>query len=166
MAAMMLELYSDFQCPACKALHEQTIKPLITDYVDKGKVYLIHREFPLPIHQYAREAACYVCAAGRLGKYDQAADALFSQQDSWSKTGNIELALSTILTPAEAKRVKVLAKSPEILADIEKDTQKGRDAKLQQTPTMIFSHKGKTFPVAGIVSYPILRRFIDQQLAS
>jgi protein-disulfide isomerase len=62
-AAITIELFSDFQCPACKVLHEQTLKPLIADYVDKGKVYLIYRDFPLPIHAYARQAACLACAA-------------------------------------------------------------------------------------------------------
>ena len=164
MAAVTIEVFSDFQCPACKVLHEGTLKPLIDDYVDKGKVYLIHRDFPLPIHAYAREAACLACAAGRVGKYELVADTLFSSQGSWSKDGKVEDAVKRVLTPADAKKVLTLAKTPEILAEVERDAQKGRDAKLQQTPTMIVIHKAKSYPVAGIVSYPILRRFIDQLL--
>src|SRR5215213_7849553 len=74
MAAVTIEVFSDFQCPACKTLHEETLRPLVADYVNKGKVYLIHRDFPLPMHAYAREAACLACAAGRVGKYDLIAD--------------------------------------------------------------------------------------------
>ena len=164
MAAVTIEVFSDFQCPACKALHEETLKPLVADYVDKGKVYLVHRDFPLPMHAYAREAACLACAAGRVGKYELIADTLFSSQGSWSKDGKVEDAVSRVLTPADAKKVLALSKTPEILAEVERDAQKGRDAKLQQTPTMIVMHKSKTYPVAGVVSYPILRRFIDQLL--
>jgi protein-disulfide isomerase len=164
MAAVTIEVFSDFQCPACKSLHEETLKPLVADYVDKGKVYLVHRDFPLPMHAYAREAACLACAAGRVGKYELIADTLFSSQGSWSKDGKVEDAVSRVLTPADAKKVLALSKTPEILAEVERDAQKGRDAKLQQTPTMIVMHKSKTYPVAGVVSYPILRRFIDQLL--
>ena len=164
MAAVTIEVFSDFQCPACKSLHEETLKPLVADYVDKGKVYLVHRDFPLPMHAYAREAACLACAAGRVGKYELIADTLFSSQGSWSKDGKVEDAVSRVLTPADAKKVLALSKTPEIVAEVEHDAQKGRDAKLQQTPTMIVMHKSKTYPVAGVVSYPILRRFIDQLL--
>jgi protein-disulfide isomerase len=76
-APISIEVFSDFQCPACKALYEQTLRPLTQDYVIAGKVYLVHRDFPLPIHAHAREAACYACAAGRIGKYEQACDVLF-----------------------------------------------------------------------------------------
>jgi protein-disulfide isomerase len=164
MAAVTIEVFSDFQCPACKSLHEETLKPLVADYVDKGKVYLVHRDFPLPMHAYARTAACLACAAGRVGKYELIADTLFSTQGSWSKDGKVEDAVSRVLTPADAKKVLALSKTPEILAEVEGDAQKGRDAKLQQTPTMIVMHKSKTYPVAGVVSYPILRRFLDQLL--
>ena len=38
-----IEVFSDFQCPSCKALYEQTLRPLSEEYVAKGKVYLVHR---------------------------------------------------------------------------------------------------------------------------
>lgn len=164
-AAVTIEVFSDFQCPACKVLHEQTLKPLITEYVDKGKVYLVFRQFPLPMHAYAREAACYACAASRVGKYSQVADALFASQDSWSQDGKVEEAVSKVLPAADAKKVRALAKSPEILAEVESDTKKGREAGLSQTPTMVVMHKAKKYPVPGVVSYAILRRFVDQLLS-
>ena len=163
-AAITAELFSDFQCPSCKALHEQTIKPLLAEYVTKGKVYLINREFPLQQHEHAREAAAWATAAARVGKYDQVSDALFAQQEQWSKDGRIEAVVAPVLSAAELPKVRALAKTPEVAAEVERDVQKGRSANLQQTPTMIISHKGKTYPVAGSVSFPILRRFLDDLL--
>ena len=78
----MIDVYSDFQCPACKTLYERTLVPLAYDYVDKGKVYLVHHEYPLPMHAHAMEAACYACAASRVGKYEQVCDVLFRQQET------------------------------------------------------------------------------------
>ena len=163
-AAVRIEVFSDFQCPACKTLHDQTIKPLIADYVDRGKVYLINREFPLPMHQYAREAACYASAAERVGKYEQTSDALFAAQEVWSKNGKVAEAVMSVLSPAEAKQVRALAKSPDIVSEVDRDVQAGQANRVQQTPTMVVTHKGKTYPVSGVVNYGILRRFIDQLL--
>jgi protein-disulfide isomerase len=163
-AAISIELFSDFQCPSCKALHDATVKPLMAEYVSKGKVYLVNREFPLQQHTHAREAAAWATAAARIGKYDQVSDALFARQDDWSKDGRVEAVVTPVLTAAEMQKVRALSKSPEIAAEIERDVQKGRAANLQQTPTMIITHKGRTYPVAGSVSFPILRRFLDDLL--
>src|SRR3982750_934327 len=93
-APIRIEVFSDFQCPACKNLHETTLKQLVDEYVNgKKKVFLIHREFPLPMHAYARTAACYACAAERIGKYEQVGDALFRNQETWAKDGNIDKVL-------------------------------------------------------------------------
>src|SRR5712692_3047369 len=98
-APIVLEVFSDFQCPGCKALYENTLRPLMADYADKGKVYVIHREYPLPIHAHAMEAACYACAASHVGKYEQACDALFRQQAVWSSNGKVDEVVCGILTP-------------------------------------------------------------------
>lgn len=164
-ARLVIELYSDFECPACKGLHEQTIQPLIRDYVRAGKVYLIHKDFPLPMHAHSRPAARLAVAAARIGKYNEVADALFAKQEQWSKTGKVEEAAFSVLTPAEQAKVKALAATPEVNAEIEKDIQAGKAANLTQTPTMIIINGGKKYPVAGQVSYDVLQRFLDSQLA-
>ncbi len=56
-APIRLEDFTDFECPACKYLFEHTTKMVIEDYVYTGKVYLIHHDFPLAMHQYSKEAA-------------------------------------------------------------------------------------------------------------
>lgn len=56
-APLRLEDFTDFECPACKYLFEHTTKMVIEDYVNTGKVYLIHHDFPLSMHQYSKEAA-------------------------------------------------------------------------------------------------------------
>src|SRR6266403_6104517 len=70
-APIQLEVFSDFQCPSCKGLYEETLKPLMNDYVATGKVYLIHRDFPLQNHPHGREAAAWANASSRVNKYEQ-----------------------------------------------------------------------------------------------
>jgi protein-disulfide isomerase len=164
-APIQVEVFSDFQCPACKNLHETTLKQLIDEYVvAKKKVYLVHREFPLPMHAYARTAACYACAAERIGKYEQVGDALFKNQETWAKDGNIDRVLAGVLSPAEMQKVKALSNDPGVIAEVNKDVELGKTKQIRQTPTMILTHKGQQYPVAN-VSYSLLKRFIDDLLS-
>src|SRR5260370_28827276 len=123
-APILLEVYRDYQCPACKALYEKTLVPLMFDYVDRGKVYLIHHEFPITqLHPHAMEAACYACAANRVGKYEQACEILFRQQSVWAANGKADETVCSILSPADAKKVRPLAKDPAILAEVHQNMQ-------------------------------------------
>src|SRR5882672_9564060 len=73
-ASVRLEIYSDFQCPACKNLHETVLPTLMKDYVIPGKVLVVNHEYPLQMHKYSREAANYATAAARFGLYQPVAD--------------------------------------------------------------------------------------------
>lgn len=160
-AAVRIDLFSDFQCPACKALHEQTIKRVKEEFAQTGKIRLVHHDFPLPQHKYARPAAILAAAADRLGKYDVVADALFRQQESWGQSGNVDAVVDSVLTPEERKKLREIAKDPAILANIERDIQLGERMKVGSTPTMIVTHDGKPNPVVGVVSYPVFSKYLN-----
>jgi protein-disulfide isomerase len=164
-ARILIEVYSDYQCPYCKTLYENTLRPLITDYVDTGKVYLIHREFPLPRHAFAMQAACYACAANRVGKYEQVGDVLFREQQSWSSSGKVDETVSSVLTAEEAKKVRALARDPSIAAEVREDIQAGQTARVDGTPTMILTCGQKQYRIPATASYAVLRRFVDQLLS-
>jgi protein-disulfide isomerase len=163
-APIIIEVFSDFQCPHCKLLYEKTLRPLVEDYVRTGKVYLVHRFYPLAWHAYAKQAACYACAADHVGKYEQTCEVLFRKQDDWAKTGEVDETVCGVLTPAEAAKVRVLAKDPAVLAEVMRDVELGQRAKIQGTPTMLITHNGQTQPIANAVSYSLLRRYLDDLL--
>jgi len=164
-APLRIEVFSDFQCPACKALHEGVLESLTTDYVKTGKAYLIHREYPLPMHRYSREAAMYAVAAGRLSKYDAVADALFAQQASWSVSGKVEAVVASALSPAEMKKVKAMAQEGSVAAEVDRDIAEGRRSGVTRTPSMYVTSHGRQYPVPPGTSYPILKRFFDELLS-
>jgi protein-disulfide isomerase len=162
-APVRIDIYSDFQCPACKGFHESVLPVLVRDYVAAGKVYIVSREFPLTQHQYSREAAGYAVAAAQVGKYQQVADALFKNQTTWAANGKVWDAVAPVLTPAEQKKVQALAKDPTVLAQVQSDLDSGLMQRVGQTPT-IFVGKGQTkYPFAGPDqgNYPLLRALID-----
>jgi protein-disulfide isomerase len=79
-APVVVEIYSDFQCPACKQLFLNTTQKVMDNYVSTGKIYLVHRDFPLPMHAYSRVAASYSRAAAHIGKCEPVEMALFQNQ--------------------------------------------------------------------------------------
>ena len=164
-AKVRIDVFSDFQCPSCKGLAEGTLRRIKEDYALKGKVRLVHHDFPLPQHQYAKRAAIVASAADRLGKFDEVSEVLFRQQESWSVSGKVDEAVDTVLTPEERKRIREIAKDPAIEAAIQKDIELGRRMLVGSTPTMIITANSKPNPVVGVVSYPIISKYLDQLLA-
>jgi protein-disulfide isomerase len=161
-----VEVFSDYQCPGCKQLHESTLQMLRDEYVTAGKVQIVHREFPLPMHAYARQAACLACAAEKMGQYRKVSDALFRDQPIWSANGRLDDTLAKVLKPAELTRLKALAKDPKVIAEVDAEVAMGMKVPVGQTPTMIITHNGKSQPIAGAISYPIFKRYIDMLLAT
>jgi protein-disulfide isomerase len=164
-APLMIEVFSDFQCPSCKVFHTGTLRALIEDYVAKGKVYLVFREFPLPMHPYAKEASALACAAAQVGRYTEVANVLFERQDDWSNSGKVADTASSVLTAQQAQKVRALARNPSIQAEIERDLQAGQSAGINSTPTLLITHKLKRYPVSGMLNYNLIRRLLDDLLA-
>jgi protein-disulfide isomerase len=164
MAPITIELYSDFQCPHCKELHDDVMPQLMNDYVSTGKVYLVRHYFVLKF-PYSRLAATYAAAAEKIGRYNQACDALFQRQQYWGQNGKVDEVVCGVLTPAEAQKVRALVKDPAVIAEIDKDTALGTSQGVKGTPTMFITHKGKRTPIEVQVNYSLLKRFLDGLLA-
>jgi len=49
--------FSDFECPFCSRFFLNTMPQIVSEYIDKGKVKLAYRHFPLGFHQNAKPAA-------------------------------------------------------------------------------------------------------------
>jgi protein-disulfide isomerase len=163
-APIHVDLFSDYQCPSCRQLYFDTVKKMIVENVSTGKVYLVHHDFPLPMHKYAREAARYANAAASLNKFVTVEDQLFEKQPVWSEKGNVDEIVAEVLSPADMKRVRELVKDPKLDQAIDADIALGQKSNVRSTPTMIFTHNMRTYPVAQAVTYPILKRFIDELL--
>ncbi|MHB8485151.1 MAG: DsbA family protein [Candidatus Acidiferrales bacterium] len=181
-APIKMIVYDDYECPVCGELYEQTLRPLIDDYVASGKVYLIHRDFPLTIHLYSRQAARWVNAAARIGKFEAVERAIFDNQMAWSEYGTenpkgiIKPFVQAALTPAEFKRVERLMQGCESNSQsqikgcvvdeaIQRDLAEGELLPVRATPTIVISARGQQYPpMQGVISWPILRQFFDQLL--
>lgn len=166
-APIRVEVFSDFQCPACRLTFLETLRPLIANYVASGKVYLVHRDFPLPMHSHSREAARWANAAAQIGKFEKVEEALYTKQATWAANGNIEAAVAGVLTPAEMSKVRQLLPSGQLDAAIDRDMELGRQRGVNQTPSLFIIHHGgqivDPLPPGG-VTYSLLKQYLDYLL--
>lgn len=188
-APITMEVFSDYQCPSCGNFFESSLKFMITDYVAAGKVYFVHRDFPLPMHPYSHQAARWSNAAAKIGKFQEVDAALFDNQAAWSVDGNIEKFVVAALKPADFKRVQKLMAGCESNAAagvkpaslsgsgqteqacsldkyIDQDQELAKAVPVNQTPTSVITYKGQRYPaMPGFVTWPILKSFLDSLLA-
>jgi protein-disulfide isomerase len=166
-APLLIEVFSDFECPACKYLHDKELPDIMKDFVDKGKAYLIYRYDPLQMHQHGRQAAELVCAAAQEGKYLQAANALFATQETWSKDGRVAEALASALTPDERAKLPALAKSPAVQTAITHDMEEAVKMEVPGTPTLVITYQARRYPLTGpgVMQYTWVKSFLDSLLA-
>ena len=163
-APVMIEVFSDFQCPGCKYFHDHEFQNIMTDYVVPGKVYVIYRYFPLAMHPYGRVCAEYACAAAHVNRYQKVADALFAQQAAIAAAGNVEAVANSVLTPTEQKAVQSLLKSPEVQKQIDLDLEEGKAVPVPSTPTLWVTAHGKSEIVKGPINYDLFKQYLEALL--
>ncbi len=85
-AKVVVRLFSDFQCPACR-FAEPALKTAMDQYKDRVK--FIWKDFPLEtIHRNARLAAEAGRCAAVEGKFWEYHDQVFSKQSEWEALPN------------------------------------------------------------------------------
>jgi protein-disulfide isomerase len=163
-ASIVMEVFASFDCPHCRDLHDQTIPLIVRDYVKTGKVYLVYREFPLSgqYHPFARDAANYAVAAGRVGKYVEVANALFKNQMTWAQNGKVWDTVAAALTPADQKKVQALVKDPGVISEVQREYDAGVASGINATPTVFVNQGAKRYPInASQLHYGFLKSLLD-----
>jgi protein-disulfide isomerase len=84
-APVVIEEFSDFQCPFCKRFHDETFFQIVDDYVRSGKVRFVYRHFPIvdrndPAQESHAAATAAICA-GRQNRFWDYQDVLFANQN-------------------------------------------------------------------------------------
>jgi protein-disulfide isomerase len=161
-APIVIEVYSDYGCPACRTFHDQMLPMLVKDYVMQGRAAIVYHEFPLniPAHKHSREAANYATAAARLGLYQPVADALFRSQESWENSGKVWETVATVLSPDQQKRVQALAKDPSVTAEVQRDVDQGTKERITGTPA-IFITRPQHLPLPWPINYNYLQSLLN-----
>lgn len=160
-APIRLEVFSDYECPSCRAFYLQTMKQIFTDYADTGKVCVIYREYPT--YPRSREAARFARAALRVGpaQWGRVVEALYQSQPAWSQTGNIQSVVASALAAEDMAAVRKYVQDPSLETIIDADALMGLDRGVQGTPTSFITVGGQTEKVDGALTYASMQRHLD-----
>jgi protein-disulfide isomerase len=129
--------YSDFQCPFCKR-GTDIIPQILKEY--DGKVKIAYKQLPLPIHNWAKDAAIASVCADQQGndKFWELHDLLFENQTNLTAE-NAKEEINGF-----AKKIglntdafdKCLA-SPEAAKKVQNDSEEARSIGVSSTPTFV-----------------------------
>ncbi|MGB8223392.1 MAG: thioredoxin domain-containing protein [Polyangiales bacterium] len=154
MAPVTLYEFSDFQCPHCK-MAAPHLKEIVEE--SNGKVKMFFKQYPLPMHPKAREAAKAAIAADKQGKFWEMHDLLFKNQDRLQTADLDDFAGKIGL---DMKRFKADMQSPETEKKIEADIAEGQAAGVDSTPSIYVNDRRFVFPPDQLDAY--VREELDQ----
>jgi protein-disulfide isomerase len=163
-AKVMVLIFSDFQCPHCRAAHD-AYKPLIAKYAANSQVRFVLKHFPLEGecnsfapgggHSAACEAAAAVVLARQTGKAEKMTDWLFDNQDTLTPSGVRTAAHDVGGVP------DFNAAYADALKEVRADANQGGAIGVSSTPTIVLDNK--KLP-AGVVDPAALDALIDLEL--
>jgi protein-disulfide isomerase len=139
-AKVTLEEFGDYQCPPCGKLAEP-INQLEKAY--RPNLRVIFRNFPLPLHAHARQAAEAAEAAGLQGKFWEMHDLLYREQAGWSKAADVRpLFISYAgLVGLDVPRFEKDLDGEAARSKVTADQKYGSAMKIQNTPTIFLNNR-------------------------
>lgn len=160
-APVTVEVWSDFQCPACGNFVRQAEPLLFRDYVEPGNVRVVYRDFPF-IGQESTDAAVAARCAVPTNRFWQFHDYLFANQDGENKGAFSQARLEAIASAVgldldQFRTCRADASLKQALVD---SKAQGSALGVNATPTLTVNGQ----KVAG-TGYPELKAAIDTALS-
>lgn len=162
-APVTVREFADYQCPACKAF-SSVAQRLREEYVAAGKVRFVFFDFPLPMHQHAREAASAARCAARADRFWDYHDRLFETQRDWAQRADAtdffyDLAVQTG-APLEPFQRCLSQGATDAL--VEQNVKIAGEIGAVATPTVLVGER----VFSGVTGYEALTAEIDNRLAN
>jgi len=153
---------SDFQCPYCRAWHENTYPAVIKEFVETGKARLAYINFPIPGHRNAWPAAEAAMCAGAQGRFWQMHDGLFQTQQEWESLQDPGTLFDSLATSAgvELGKYRDCVGGHETQSLIQADIDRAKESGVNATPTFIIGDQA----LSGAQPIQAFRQVIDEQL--
>ena len=139
-APVTLEEFGDFECPSCKNV-ATFLDQVIKEY--HPHVREIFRNFPLAMHQQAREAALAAEAAGLQGRFWEMHDMLFREQAVWSSATDAEMLFDTYAETLglDLNQFRKDLKSNKVRERIESDQARAKSLGVKVAPTLFIDKR-------------------------
>ena len=171
-ASITIIEFSDFQCPFCARFHIQTLPTLMEEYIEKGTVKLVFRDFPIQsIHPNAVPASVAAECANEQGKFKQMHDILFERQNQWS---NLETIYAMELFNQYASEIQLeqeqfssCLSTAKYVKEIQNDLNDGRAYGITGTPGFFIGNQEIGFvELKGAQPFESFKKVIDSQLGN
>ena len=162
--------FSDFQCPFCAKFHMQTLPTIMDEYINKGTVKLVFRDFPIQsIHPNAVPASIAAECANEQGEFEQMYHMLFEKQKEWS---NLETAYAITAFNQYASELQLneekfdsCIKNVKYIEEVQKDLDDGRTFGVTGTPGFFIGNEKIGFvELKGAQPFESFKKVIDNQL--
>jgi len=140
--------YSDFQCPFCKRAGEFLPK-ILEEY--KGKVKVVFKQLPLPMHKWAMDGAIASICAQQQGneKFWEYHDLLFEKQrEITEKNSEAEFKQIAEDIGLNTDEFDKCIGSPEVAQRVQNEMNEARSIGVSSTPTFIVN--GMVVPGANL----------------
>lgn len=143
-ATVTLTEYSDFQCPAC-ASFQPVVAQLMAQYGEQLRFEYKH--YPLPIHNFAQQAAVAAEAASQQGKFFEFHDALFINQKEWAASATPQTFFIKYAEELglDVDKFKSHQNSSVLRDEVRKDLAEARELGLTGTPTFFLNGERMQF---------------------
>jgi protein-disulfide isomerase len=161
-APVTVEIWSDYQCPACAQLARTYEPMIISDYVEDGRVRLVMRDFAF-LGQESVDAAIAARCGERQGRFWQMHDYLFANHDGERGGAFSQARLEVMAQSAglDLEQYRACRTEPEVRQELAAEIERGRQLGINSTPTLIVGDQ----MVAGVPrQWEQLAALIDQQL--
>ncbi|GIW46417.1 MAG: hypothetical protein KatS3mg078_0294 [Deltaproteobacteria bacterium] len=129
--------YSDFQCPFCKRATDM-LPQIMEQY--KGKVKLVYKQFPLPSHPWAKDAAVASVCAYKQGneKFWKFHDLVFEKQKEITvENSKDKFRAFAQQIGLDTKKFEQCVNSKEASERVEGEIREGMSVGVNSTPTFI-----------------------------
>lgn len=162
-AGVTIEVFEDFQCPACKNFTETVEPSIVQDYVATGKVYYIFRQHPFIGNESFQAANASMCA-NEQGRFWDYHDILFT---NWNGENQGAFTDKRLVAFAEQLNLDMnefnsCFQSNKYQEAINQDLAKGQQYGVTSTPSIFVNGKLVTSPTPGYVpSYQDIQKAIE-----
>ncbi len=169
-APVKMDLFEDFQCPACRAYTEDTERQVIDTYVKTGKVYYVFHQYPFidtnSVTKESQQAAnASMCAAdqGRFWDYHDMLFANWNGENQGSFT-NKRLAAFAQALGLNMSQFNTCFNANTHKAEIDKDFALGQSMGVTGTPSIFVD--GKEVKPGYVPSFQDIQQAVDAALAA
>jgi len=132
--------YASFTCPHCANFNAAVMPILRREWIDTGKMRLVHRHFP---SDAVATRASLLAECGGPDKFFAAVDTLFKTQVQWMTAADPAAELLSVLAPhgLTAEAAAACVANDRLLDKVIADVQSGQALGVRFTPTMFINEQ-------------------------